>query len=65
MNRTIGHELGHTVLWHQEGEEHGHHSGQTTQDCLIWRWIEPDREDYPTGFCTSNPGCQTRWKVKS
>lgn len=56
----VGHELGHTVLWHQPA--YGHHEGNTTFDCLIWRWMDW-RPNPPTEFCVVNPGCQTRWKV--
>jgi len=57
---VIGHELGHTVLWHHPG--YGHHSGNTTFDCLIWDGMDW-RPNPPTEFCVANPGCQTRWKV--
>jgi hypothetical protein len=56
----IGHELGHTVLWHQPA--YGHHAGNTTFDCLIWQWMDW-RANPPTEFCAVNPGCQMRWKV--
>lgn len=56
----VGHELGHTVLWHQPGG--GHHEGATTYDCLIWQWVDW-RVNPPTEFCAQNPGCQTRWKL--
>jgi hypothetical protein len=57
---VVGHELGHTVLWHQPNG--GHHSGATTYDCLIWQWVDW-RVNPPTEFCAQNPGCQTRWKL--
>ncbi len=56
----VGHELGHTVLWHQPGG--GHHAEGTTYDCLIWQWGDW-RANPPTDFCVQNPGCQTRWKL--
>jgi hypothetical protein len=58
----VGHELGHTVLWHQP--DYGHHEGATTFGCLIWRWMDW-RANPPTEFCVNNPGDQTRWKVNS
>jgi hypothetical protein len=57
---VVGHELGHTVLWHQP--DRGHHSGATTYDCLIWEYGDW-RVNPPTEFCVQNPGCQTRWKL--
>ena len=57
---VVGHELGHTVLWHQP--DYGHHSGATTYDCLIWQYGDW-RVNPPTEFCVQNPGCQTRWKL--
>jgi predicted SprT family Zn-dependent metalloprotease len=57
---VVGHELGHTVLWHQPNG--GHHSGATTYDCLIWQWVDW-RVNPPTEFCAQNPGYQTRWKL--
>jgi len=60
---VVGHELGHTVLWHRNDlGDGGHHSDGTTYDCLIWQFVDW-RVTPPIEFCANNPGCQTRWKL--
>jgi hypothetical protein len=58
---VIGHEIGHSVLWHcQPGM--GHH-GEGTSSCLMRIPLNLGAENYPNEFCVRNPGCQTCWKL--
>jgi hypothetical protein len=60
----IGHEIGHTVLWHRDDYgSNGHHANATTFDCLMWSRTDAWSRSLPTEFCANNPGCQTRWKL--
>ncbi len=61
---VIGHELGHTVLWHRP--DRGHHAVQNFQDCLMGPYAYAPAPTYPQEFCytlpgTSDPGCQRLW----
>ncbi|MCS3921237.1 putative SprT family Zn-dependent metalloprotease [Candidatus Fervidibacter sacchari] len=57
---VIGHEIGHSVLWHQP--EGGHHR-EGTSSCLMRIPANLRAEDYPNEFCDQNPGCQIRWRL--
>jgi hypothetical protein len=69
---VIGHELGHTVLWHQwDGGHHDPRNPDHDELCLMWPWIPWHLGHYssvcflPTEFCEAapNPRCQFRWKL--
>lgn len=61
---VVGHEIGHSVLWHQSNN--GHHD-PGPEFCLMpipMRTISP----YPSEFCgilnvNRDPGCQFRWRL--
>lgn len=57
---VVGHEIGHSVLWHQPNW--GHHL-QGTDFCLMRIPLDLRALPYPTEFCVQNPGCQSRWKL--
>jgi hypothetical protein len=64
-NEIIGHELGHTVLWHRP--DGGDHEVENPQDCLMAPEADPDWPVYAKEFCAvmpgteNDPGCQFLW----
>ncbi|MCX7968688.1 MAG: hypothetical protein N3B10_09420 [Armatimonadetes bacterium] len=69
---VIGHELGHTVLWHQwDGGHHDENNPDHDELCLMWPWVPLHLGHYtficflPTEFCNTepNPRCQVRWRL--
>jgi len=79
LKYTIGHELGHTVLWHQPRK--GHHDDDLTafgsghdEHCLMWPTVPWWLGHYasicflPRQFCIytpnlRNPNCKELWKL--
>lgn len=60
----VGHEIGHSVLWHQP--DHGHHD-LGPQHCLMPIPINL-LSSHPSEFCeilniNQDQGCQFRWRL--
>ena len=64
LRYVIGHEIGHSVLWHQQ--DNGHHD-PGPEFCLMLIPLSTT-SPYPSEFCgilnvNQDPGCQFRWRL--